>query len=927
MTPPTPDLPFWGGLLVTLACEIGVAIGLAALVAPRLAVAGHRRLIWLAAVLAVPCLVAGELSGLAHRVSFLAAPPPAPPSASAPHAAIVVSGRVDIDAAETEAFTEAPPRSSTPPKPPVSEPSPAWWPGMVWIAGALGWLALRGIGHALLVLKQRHRSRPQVEPELRLRLDRLAERLQLPRVGLRYWPEIRGPVAYGVLRPSIALPPDFVRRFDSRQRDAILLHELAHLAARDPLALVLADLACAVAWWHPAVHWARRRLQAAMEAAADEASTLVPDGRTALAESLVRLARELATPDPARGLGVAGASNRSQLAGRVEALLAGSRDWRRTSGLARCVTWASATFVALALMVPAWPGRADASLSHLLLAATSPTRPTAAPVPEAGVPEPASDTLSATQPAVPGDASATPTAPASGQTPSLGPKIFEVSGAFPPDAETAEVQEKLDRFVLASVYFPNTPLSEVVRELRRLSAEVDPEKFGIWFHLVAITGDPEDPIRGIVAADDYRIRMKEPLRDASVRRVLDAIVAASETPITYEADGYGVSFRPRRPEAVRLITRVYRLNVPAFLQGTLLADRPDAAAEPPRVIPLDTHDSGSALGRWLENAGISVVPPNGFFFKPSRGLLMTRATEAEQAKLEKLLAPYAYRRDPPPEALLADPVHPPVSAVIGVAPPPAAPTDHKPAVVTLEIKVLEITDRADTADLGFDWLFGQTTVQPDPVRVERPAAGDPAAGSPHADAFRIEKTQVEGQAAVVSEAQWKALQKVLDSRGGVTLLATPKIKTFDGLAGEIQIQDSRSIVTAVDTNGPTSPHVSYHTEVLGFGPRVRIVPSRRSDSWHLALFGGVSEFLGYDKPATNLVVQGTDGPLSAQIPLPRLRVRQLVGEGTLRAGQSLLVRGPVTEQIERTRRGWFRSARTEVRYRRLYLLVTPINGA
>lgn len=114
--------------------------------------------------------------------------------------------------------------------------------------------------------------------------------MRLRPVTLRYWTGIRGPLAYGILRPAIALPRDFVQRFDARQRDAILLHELAHLAARDPLVLVFADIVCALAWWHPAVHWARRQLQAAMEAAADEASTLVPEGRTALAESLVRLA-------------------------------------------------------------------------------------------------------------------------------------------------------------------------------------------------------------------------------------------------------------------------------------------------------------------------------------------------------------------------------------------------------------------------------------------------------------------------------------------------------------------------------------------------------------------------------------------------------------------------------------------------------------
>jgi len=117
----------------------------------------------------------------------------------------------------------------------------------------------------------------------------------------------------------------------------------------------------------------------------------------------------------------------------------------------------------------------------------------------------------------------------------------------------------------------------------------------------------------------------------------------------------------------------------------------------------------------------------------------------------------------------------------------------------------------------------------DPVRVDRPSAGDPAAGSPHAEAFRVEKTHVEGQSAVVSEAQWLALLKVLESRGGLTILTPPKIQTATGPAAEVQIQDPRTIVTGVDTNGPTSPHVRYHTEIHGCGPGVQIVPSRRSN--------------------------------------------------------------------------------------------------
>lgn len=273
----------------------------------------------------------------------------------------------------------------------------------------------------------------------------------------------------------------------------------------------------------------------------------------------------------ARGLGVAGASNRSQLAGRVEALLSGSRDWQRSSWRARCATSVGAALVAFALTVPSWPGRADAPLSRFLLAASSSaelsaanrTETSAHEQPAKKVATPATTASSvASDATTPSNISPSPETPTG--APVASPKRIDATGApFPPDTETAKVEDQLDRFVLPLVHFHDTPLQEVVRELRRLSTEVDPEKYGIWFHLIAVTGDEENPTKSILAPHDIRIRMKEPLRNASLRRIVDAIVGASEAPIAYETGGYGVSFRPRRPEAIRLITRIYHLNGPA----------------------------------------------------------------------------------------------------------------------------------------------------------------------------------------------------------------------------------------------------------------------------------------------------------------------------------------------------------------------------
>jgi len=93
------------------------------------------------------------------------------------------------------------------------------------------------------------------------------------------------------------------------------------------------------------------------------------------------------------------------------------------------------------------------------------------------------------------------------------------------------------------------------------------------------------------------------------------------------------------------------------------------------------------------------------------------------------------------------------------------------------------------------------------------------------------------------------------------------------------------------------------------------------------MFGGVSGFLGYDDPGKNsFVVHSKDGRLSAQLPLPRLRVRSVLGKGTFPPGHSLMVRGPVTEHMTRIKGSWFRPSRNDTQHRRLYIVVTPIEG-
>jgi len=83
-------------------------------------------------------------------------------------------------------------------------------------------------------------------------------------------PTSAGPFTYGLLHPSIVMPVD-ASTWPAERRDAVMTHEAAHALRRDGLALLVAEIACAVYWWHPAVLFAARRAAIACERACDDA--------------------------------------------------------------------------------------------------------------------------------------------------------------------------------------------------------------------------------------------------------------------------------------------------------------------------------------------------------------------------------------------------------------------------------------------------------------------------------------------------------------------------------------------------------------------------------------------------------------------------------------------------------------------------------
>jgi hypothetical protein len=173
-----------------------------------------------------------------------------------------------------------------------------------------------------LLERFRRQQRRMDQPVVRQQVDRLAVRLGITRrVEILTSPRLAAPIAFGYFRPVIALPAGFAEDFDDCQREAMLAHEVAHLASGDSGWQLLADLAAVVLWWHPLVWWMRRRWRAASELAADEACLLVPRGADALAACLVILARRLDSRPRLAWLSMAGPGLRSALGQRVERLL------------------------------------------------------------------------------------------------------------------------------------------------------------------------------------------------------------------------------------------------------------------------------------------------------------------------------------------------------------------------------------------------------------------------------------------------------------------------------------------------------------------------------------------------------------------------------------------------------------------------------
>jgi beta-lactamase regulating signal transducer with metallopeptidase domain len=263
------------------------------------------------------------------------------------------------------------------------------------------------------------------------------------------------PVTMGALRSTILLPSSW-REWDDTTLDAVVAHEMSHVARHDALTQRVSLLHRAIFWFSPLAWWLDRHLADLAEQASDEAALSCGADRRDYAKILLSFFEALhATPGRVWWQGVSMAKH-GQAEQRVERILA----WR---GAVAMNLKKSIAAVVIALAVPAvyvaaavHPANGVGPRGAIFAQdqATPPPAPRPARAPDAApdqAPEPA---VAATPEATP------PPEPAAQPEPALAPAATMDTSAMPPAASTprAAVAPRVAHVYPASAMAPIAPM-------------------------------------------------------------------------------------------------------------------------------------------------------------------------------------------------------------------------------------------------------------------------------------------------------------------------------------------------------------------------------------------------------------------------------------------------------------------------------------
>lgn len=175
---------------------------------------------------------------------------------------------------------------------------------------------------------------------------------------------------------------------------------------------------------------------------------------------------------------------------------------------------------------------------------------------------------------------------------------------------------------------------------------------------------------------------------------------------------------------------------------------------------------------------------------------------------------------------------------------------------------------------------------------------------------------------ILTDPQFRVAINALEQRDGVDELNAPEVTTESGRQAQIQAVDVQTIVTGTDVQANTGgsvtgvqggtaspivqsvPTANYTTSALPFGPTLDVIPYVSADGFsvQMVLIPTITEFLQYDDPGQFVpaaLVSGQTGnaSLTAVLPLPHFRMRQVTTSVTVWDAQTVVIGGLMTDSV------------------------------
>ncbi len=213
---------------------------------------------------------------------------------------------------------------------------------------------------------------------------------------------------------------------------------------------------------------------------------------------------------------------------------------------------------------------------------------------------------------------------------------------------------------------------------------------------------------------------------------------------------------------------------------------------------------------------------------------------------------------------------------------------------------------------------------------------------------------------ILTDPQFRAAIQALEQRDGVDLLQAPEVTTESGRQAQIQAVDVQTIVTGTGftslgnnatpsagtgavINNSAGASSTPTTDIIPLGPVLDVIPWVSADEYsiQMTIIPTVTEFLGYDNPGQfvpQALVTGGGGnstPLTAVLPLPHFRMRQVVTSAIVWDAQTIVIGGLITDSVSNVKDKipllgdmpfvgrLFRSESTSKTKKNLLIFVTP----